>query len=461
MSMSVADGVFGTALRARAIVLGATIVAYATSFDGPFQFDDAGVIVNAPAVHSWSAYRAAALHGLRPLLKLFYTANWTLGVGPLAFHVFNLLVHLLNVELVMRLCGAALDRASRAFGLHPSGAVLAAGLLFGVHPIQTEAVTYISGGSAALVTSFVLLALLAYACAARLDRPWPALMLALVLFLCAVATKETAIGLPFGLLLWDLCIERASARRILVRQAPFWGVLLALFVAFVMHPAYFKLLYAITGTRPLLQASSYQIAGAGYLASRLLLVHRLCIDPGLFLRPPTAAELAASSALLLSLVAIAWSQLRKRPAVAFGAAWLVFHMLFPYALLPRLDVANERHMYLANVGLAVALGAVWYELRERAGAATQRVLAALAGAVVCLLIAQTLLRNRDYRSEVALWESTVRVASENPRAHHNLGVAYERAGLIGAASDQYRAALELEPRYQSARANLARLERKR
>ncbi|MFA7400299.1 MAG: hypothetical protein WCZ98_07450, partial [Sideroxydans sp.] len=74
----------------------AVAIGYANALTGSFQFDDFNVIVNEEQVHSWANWYAALGNGIRPLLKLSYTANWTMGLGVLGFHLTNLLIHLLN-----------------------------------------------------------------------------------------------------------------------------------------------------------------------------------------------------------------------------------------------------------------------------------------------------------------------------------------------------------------------------
>jgi hypothetical protein len=433
----------------RLVVVVATLAAYATSLGGPFQFDDFGVIVDYQPVHSMGAWWAAASHGLRPLLKLSYALNWTIGAGALGFHLFNVLVHLANVELVMRLYAAASRVESRVGSL-------AAGLLFALHPVQTEAVTYVSGRSSSLMTLFTLLALLAYVEGVRSQRAWLWGSLAPFAFVCAALTKETAALLPAALLLWELSFERSHARGLLLRQAVWWSLLLAMLSAAIMQGRYFALLYDLAGARPLVDSFAYQLDGTAYLLSRLLLVHRLSIDPGLGLRPPTIAELAVAIVLVSGLAVFASTQFRSRPLVAFGLAWFLLHVLFPYVLFPRTDVVNERHMYLANVGIFMAAGALWADFAARPGVLPggRRFATVVAG----LLVIGTALRNFDYRSETALWESTVRVSASNPRAFNNLGVAYESSGRTGEARTAYARAVALEPRYAMARKNLERVE---
>ena len=78
--------------REAALLLGATLLAYATSFAGVFQFDDFWAIVNEPTVQSVLAWWHS-LPGLRPLLKLTYAVNHQSGFGLAGFHAVNLAVH--------------------------------------------------------------------------------------------------------------------------------------------------------------------------------------------------------------------------------------------------------------------------------------------------------------------------------------------------------------------------------
>jgi protein O-mannosyl-transferase len=145
-------------------------------------------------------------------------------------------------------------------------------------------------------------------------------------------------------------------------------------------------------------------------------------------------------------VALAWAlwRARARPLVRFGLVLFVRQLLLVDTLLPRVDVINERHAYLANVGLCLAAGSLVREVKPW--------LWLLAVAMAALSVR----RNLDYQTEVALWQSTVRSAPSNPRAHNNLGVAYELDGQLIRARVEYAEALKLEPRYVAARENLTR-----
>src|SRR5688572_1298014 len=120
-----------------------------------FQFDDWNVIVNNSRVHSLAAWWQS-MPGIRPLLKLTYALNASLALEPFGFRLINVCIHALNASLVWWLLR---ERGMRS-GLLPADAQRAAllsALVFALHPVQTEAVTYISGRSSSLAACFCLL----------------------------------------------------------------------------------------------------------------------------------------------------------------------------------------------------------------------------------------------------------------------------------------------------------------
>lgn len=444
----------GSALSGRALLLllGATALAWANGLSTPFQFDDRGVIVEAGRVHDLGRAIVSAGDGLRGLLTVSYAVSWALGGGhPLAFHLGNLAVHLVDVVLVVRLVGLALhDRRDPAAVLGTA----AAAVVFALHPLQTEAVTYVSGRSSSLSTMFVLLATLTWVRGVRSGSRLRTWAVAPLLLGSAALTKETAAVLPLGLLAWDLTIERTPWRRALARQAPWVACLGVLGIAAVLHDPTYRLLLGVVGQRPLVDAVVHQLEGVAWVASRLVAAHRLSIDPGLGLQPVSAPAAAGGGLVVAALALTAVGAARRQPAVAFGAAWILVHLFVPWVLLPRVDVLNERHAYVALAGAAPAIAAAFGGALARAPARGRLTIAILA----LLLGAATARRNHDYRSERALWEATVRASPGNPRAHHNLGAVHEREGRLDAARASYAAALAREPGYVAARRGLARVE---
>ena len=175
------------------LVCGVTL-AYLNSFTGVFQFDDYNVIVNNPQVHSWSAWLAGLSQGIRPLLKLSYTLNWTMGWGLFGFHLLNLTLHTGNTLLVYGIARRLLRGQPPA--VMPAGTLWAAfltALLFAIHPVQTEAVTYLCGRSTSLMAFFYLAGFYAYQAGVEENRGALIYMVGPVLFVLALLTKEVAV----------------------------------------------------------------------------------------------------------------------------------------------------------------------------------------------------------------------------------------------------------------------------
>jgi len=433
--------------RAAAWILCAVIAVYANAHTGPFQFDDYNVIVDNAAVTRWPP----RLDGLRPLLTLSYAANWQTGAGAFGFHLFNVAVHALNALMVfalgLRLAGRFLDPAPAR------RAALIGALLFALHPVHTEAVTYISGRSASLMTCFYLASVLAYLRGRELrSAPW-LYAVSPLLFALALATKETAITLPFALLLWHGCCERETPHwpSVLRGQCVHWAVLLAALAAMSLRPDYRELLEFA----PSAETLRTQVHGTSHLVSRWFALGGLNIDPDLPMQREWTTALATQLAGLTLFLAIGLWALRTRPWWGFGVLWLCLQLVPGNTLIVRWDIANERQLYLAGIGLFVASGIALERLRL----ALPRSLVLPSLAALCLLLAAfTVLRNLDYRSEVALWEDTARKSPRKARVHNNLGDAYGRAGDKERARASFVKALELDPDYPLARNNLRALD---
>lgn len=457
MTPAQAETAPGEALRAFGLLACVVFAAYGNALLwGAFQFDDYNVIVDNPRVHSWQAWRDDLAHGIRPLLKLTYTLDWTAGWGAPGFHLTNISIHLANAFLVWTL---ARRFAARQALLQPRAATMAllGALLFALHPIHSEAVAYICGRSSALMSLFYLAGLLAHAADADAapGRAGRGPLLAALGFALALGAKETAVTFPLALLAWDRAYG-VPWRSALRRQWPSWAVLAAAAAFFAFNDNYIAHMQRSAELNNLAGNIATQAGAVAWLLRQWALPLWLDIDPDLPLLRDFAAAgpqlLALATMLLLTPLA-----LRRRPWLGFAMAWTLIHLLPLHLLLPRLDVANERQMYLAAWPLAFVLAAeLTLGLRHR-----RRTFGSLAAALLLLGGGLTIGRNRDYRSEIALWEATATESPDKARVRNNLGYAYGLAGRDADARREYRLALRLDPDYVKARGNLARLDQDR
>jgi uncharacterized membrane protein len=367
------------------------------------------------------------------------------------FHLFNLTVHAANALLICRLtqklCSHFFSCPGQAFG-----AGLTAALLFALHPVQTEAVTYISGRSSSLMTFFYLSSMLAYVCGRERGTPVWLYGVSPLLFALALMTKEVALTLPLALLLWDVCSSpRDAIRSALRRQWVHWIVLLSAVVSIAINPGYRKLIVF----NPSMETLLTQVHGVTYLLSRWLYIDSLNIDPDLRIQVVWTAALAGEATVLAALFVVGIWVLRRRPCLGFGILWLFLQLLPSNTLVVRSDIASERQLYLSGVGLIIATGIEIERLKTVIPRTAARAILLMLFLGLGLF---TFLRNHDYSSHIGLWENAARKSPDKARVHNNLGYCYEQTGKRDRARASYLRALELKPDYALARNNLRAME---
>lgn len=136
--------------------------------------------------------------------------------------------------------------------------------------------------------------------------------------------------------------------------------------------------------------------------------------------------------------------LRRYPCVGFGILWFLVHTLAVYAVAARTDVINERHLYLGGWGLFLLFGMLLGRLSAVRPVQSKLLLVSACCIALCLA-STTLTRNRVYKTELALWQDTVKKSPDKARVHNNLGYAYYLAGDLAKAREHYATALQLNP----------------
>jgi hypothetical protein len=422
----------------------AVLVCYTNSLFGEFQFDDYNVIVNNPRVHSWSSWLANLSLGIRPLLKVSYTINWTMSTGVIGFHLTNVLIHLANTFLVYLLAKEFIRPQWQAQKL--TNAPFFAALLFAVHPIHTEAVTYICGRSSSLMTFFYLAAMLTYIYARVQQNNIKIYFLTPLLFIAALSVKETAVTFPFALLLW----EYASGGKLQSSLRKLWPSFLVLLVGgliFFFSHSYASQMVRSLELNSLTGNAATQLEAFTYLLKQWMIPVALNIDTHLKLQRnlSDSVQPLIIFVVLFCLMLACW---RRRPWVSFTIAWVMLQLIPLHLFLPRLDIANDRQMYLAGWPIFLSLvSELMLLLNQRAFRFTLIMILATYSSL-------TVLRNHDYATEIALWEDTVKKSPYKARVHNNLGYAYLMSHRNAEARHEFTTALKMDPGLYKARYNL-------
>jgi hypothetical protein len=406
------------------LIVAVVAAAYANALSASFQFDDWNVIVDEPRVHGLAAWWHS-MPGIRPLLKLSYALNYAISAGPVGYRAVNVVIHASNACLIFALLA---KRATRF-------AALTTAMIFALHPVQTEAVTYVMGRSSSLSTLFALACL----CAAGFMAP--------AFFATALLVKETAVVAVVAK--WRQQRSEGTASR---WGAPaFLAVLAACTLLALLSATYRHLLSVSLHTRGIGTNLLSQANGVSYLMGQLVRIDRLNADPYLPVIASWTWPVALDAACIVGLIALGFALLARHPQVGFGILWFFAWLLPTNSVLPRLDVANDRQLYLAMAGPAWILAYGLGKAAARWGAAAP----AAAVAALCLgLGVATHVRNRVYADEPTFWADVVHKAPNNPRAHNNLGYALALRHRDDEAAEEFRRSLDLDPSYFKAAINL-------
>lgn len=424
------------------------VVVYLPALTASFQFDDWQVVLGDVRVASVAAWWQS-MPGMRALVKLSYALNHEAGGGVGAFRAINMLLHALNTALVFLLVHALARRMqSTDEGGLPVVAATAA-LVFALHPVQTESVTYIAARPNLVATLFCLAALLAWlrGRAGRAGLWWP---LAALCFVAALAGKETAAVLPLAMLLCLVAEGRLAARDL---GLPLGLAMLCvgIFLLAWPHLPYDYLLSTSLQTRAPIDNLVAQAQGVTWLAGQLVRWDRLNADP--MLQPQTALNAAVllHATMLGAVLVLGALNLRRRPALGFGILWFFLWLAPTNSLLARLDVANDRQLYFALLGPAWCVGHAFARWRRHAWVAML--------ALLLLLALGTVLRNRVYATEARFWADVVAKSPHNARAWNNLGMAEALACRPAAARSAFEEAIRRDPANPQPQVNLALLQR--
>ncbi|MHB8808521.1 MAG: tetratricopeptide repeat protein [Desulfobulbaceae bacterium] len=457
-----------------AILAAAVVALYLNTLRVPFVFDDSQIFTNQTgdfcSLSREGLLRAArsTAQPNRVLPNLTFTLNTCLhGSAVAGYHWLNILVHLataLSFYFLARLILSILFQREKSalIGLEVEIA-FAAALLWAVHPVQTNAVTYIIQRMTAMAALFSLLAVFCYLKARLREGTRSRVgfgLLALLFSGMALASKENAGILPLTLLGCEVFIVQADLSVWQRNRQKILGPLLLAGAIF--------LLIALA----MLGASPWENILAGYqtrdftlgqrllteariiwhylslivlpLPARLNIAYDYPLSHGLLAPPQTLFALLGLAVLLWSMVFL----YPRQRLTAFAIFWFLLNLLIESSIIP-LMLIFEHRLYLPST--MVLLAAVFWCYR------CGRNLALVRGcgiAVLVLFSFFTWQRNTVWQSELTLWTDAASKSPQLSWAYVNLGKVYAQQRQYGAAEKNFQQALALEPESGLALLNL-------
>ena len=401
--------------------------AYLNTLPNPFIFDDRHTITEnkyvkhletIPKLFTDKVTSLPITKGMwRPLLMLSFAFNYFIsGLSPHSYHLINILLHFLNAVLLYLLLEKFLKELSlcRRLGLT---------LIFCLHPINTEAVTYISSRSVTMCAFFILSGFYCYV-RWRHDRRMRFFLLSLASYILALMTKEIALILPMLIITYEFIYNKnfwKERREIFLGFLPF--LLITFGYIFMIKLIFNEVFGLFAKAKSALATRSYssniltQGAVSFFYLYLFFYPFNLCVDHNFPIISSLKNPLGTIPLALIIILILTALSLRKRlPLIALSIFWYLICLLPQF--YGRLNiVAAEHHPYLAYFSVYFILAYLLLKLKIKKE--FSRLLFIF---VLGLFFILTIIRNLEWGSEYTLWKAELKNNPDSEIAKGSLGL---------------------------------------
>lgn len=425
-----------------------TFLIYANKFNNGFVRDDFRIIVkndfikdikNIKYVFSKKYFSLTDEWQYRPVLTLTYFLNYYLfGLDLKSWHFFNIFFHSLNAILIYFIVLLILKDKLIAF---------LSGILFIVHPIQTETVNYITGGRDDILCFFLFLS-------AFLFYIKNNILLSIICFIMALFTKEMAITLPIILFAYDYFFLKDRIKNNLKKYSVYlFTVLMYLLFKFYL----FKSFGTVAGID---LSNGFKYYGGNIYLSIVtglritvyyvyLMFFPYKLSPSIdkiFRISETAIEPSAIISLLFlsSIFFIAINNIKKDKRVSFCIFYFFITLIPVSNIIPFGNLMQEQYLYFSSFGFCLLLGILIIKIKKI------NIILILFSVIIMIYSLRTVLRNKDWKDDISLVEKTVYYFPKVAYTHQTLGVYYAEKKMYNEASKEFKKAIDIDNKYTNA-----------
>ena len=464
-------------------------LAYGNTLQHSFHFDDIPSILEKPWIRGLDKIPDFIFsYSQRPLVILSFNINYAIsGFKEWSYHFFNITFHFLVVFLVYRLGKLIVSHISQKTSsvVNTSDQIpLLSAAIFAIHPLNTQAVTYISSRSSIMATMFYLIAIILFSKGLyktkekEIKTNYAFVMSAVIFFGIGFLCKLIIISLPAILFAYHYYfISDQNIKTWVKRQGKLilgvGGLLVLIFL--------YKKIYG----GGLLRASIVDVTAWDYFRTqigvipfeyfrKMMFPFNLTIDPGFQVVQHWRSPTAIGGIIILGIFFIVWVKLsevkkqsKKYGPEAFGLIWILITLSPTSSFIPLLDMAAEHRTYLPLVGFSIAMASILIRLKnfiqksmevDKLNMWNYKKMLRVPVILILLTLASFLIgtreRNKVWKDEVSLWADAKQKAPLLIRPYNNLGEAYDKLGNYDLAIIEFEAALRLNPNYFFALSNL-------
>jgi len=446
------------------------IFVYSNTFQTPFQFDDKEFIVNNTRIHD--------LKNIREILKILGTPirfisfySFALNyhfhqLNVFGYHIVNLTIHIINTLLVLWLILLTLSSPKLNGKIFCGKNLLIASggaLIFLVHPVQTEAVTYICQRFTSLATLFYLLSLCFYIQGRQHNNKVGYFIASAVAGLLGMATKQIVFTLPFIIILYEFYFLKTIKG--LDKKTLFYLILILIFSLTIPLLYKFDFSKVILKEYPSRSHEGDIITPSVYLLTQFQVVPtyiRLLFLPikqnfdydwpssNSFFEPQTFL----SFLILLIILIVSLLISKKQKIISFCILWFFLTLIVESSIIPLPHVIFEHRLYLPSVGFCMMISILIYQITKK-----KNFYICTICIIVIIFSYLTFKRNEVWKDGISLWSDVIKKSPNKSRPYHNRGFHYLTQKEYNKALADFNKTIELNPLYLQAYTNRATVHR--
>lgn len=435
-------------------------IAYSNTFFVPFQFDDIPCIVGNSVIKHFEKISALFYYWpTRFISYLTFAINYKIhGLNVAGYHIVNLMVHICCGLFVWNITKKLINQDNSFDNSQINLIATFSGLIFVLHPVQTQAVTYIYQRHTCLATLFIFSSFLCWIKAVNYEKyrfVWYGL--SFLFSLLAMFTKEIAVVIPFIMLMYSLLFK--DRIKINIKNWQVFSYCCFLFILFFLiillthsiNFSEFKQVQSMKGGPEdiITQKEYFLTQGHTYLIYfRLLFLplnqnvdYDITVSESFFSPPETFYGFM----LMVFLIVLSLSLFKRKRIISFAVGFFIISILPQSSIIPKPDLVVEHRLYLPMFGYAIIVPYVFYKICTKKYPIT---------IFLCIIMAfygfLTYQRNNLWKEPLKLWNDAVLKSPYKARPYLNRGLEYAKKGDIENALKDYSMAIKLNPWYVEA-----------
>jgi len=437
-----------------------TSLVYFNTFQSPFHFDDETALLANEGIKSWEMVKKNQFLS-RYILYLSFYINYSIGgYDVIGYHILNLLLHIFVSIIIYLVIGITIQQEkSKEYVLSKNLPLLSA-LIFSIHPINTESVTYIISRSSILATFFYLLSLFLFI-KGYIVSPGKNIttkraifyMVSVISFALALGTKEDTVTLPIIILLYLFYFSYGGkgVKDFIRQHGIYISIPIILLTAYLVYRFYIFGWATLTtiprDVQEYITPWYYFLTELKvivfYYIKLLLFPINLNVDPDIIM-----STTLFKPAVIISLLSIfifpylSYRLYRSSKIISFSILWFLITLIPTSSIVPLLDFAAEHRIYLPMIGFSICFA--YFIISSIRGDTIRNIIMVV---VIFLFSMATIKRNIVWGDSVGLWKDAVKKSPYKARVYYNLGIEYAQDKQFEKALVEFKRSAKILPNH--------------